>query len=97
MYINVLYEGDYCDCDIIFVPDSIGDKIEQYAQQFCDWLNTPYVSNDYYVTINGKEYLSLETDGFVRWLNHYICKDQCLAHIVKQHTNLVPSYKVIEF
>lgn len=99
MFVNVLYEGDYEDCDIIWVPDFIGCNINVYGQQFCDWLNSEFISNEYYVTIDNYRYTILETEGFVRWLNNNICskKEETLVYIVKQHTKFDSDYTVVEF
>ena len=96
MFINVMYfEAD--DADIIYIPNSIYDNIEGYAQQFCNWLDSDEPTPEYYVTINGRTVPALETDGFVAWLNKYICLGDDKAYIVEQHTSLREQYLTIYF
>jgi len=97
LLITILYEEDYEDCDVISVPDEIGQKIDLYAQQFCDWLASDSITDDYYITINGKRYVNLETDGFVKWINKYLCNDNQSSYIEAQHIKYSPKYKTIEF
>lgn len=97
MLINILYEGDYSDCDLIWVPDIIGRDIETYGQQFCDWLNTASVSNEYFIKIDEKICIGLETEGFVNWINNHILKGDQLSYIVKQHVEFNSDYNVVEF
>jgi len=99
MLINVLYEGDFDDCDIISVPDFVGCDIEDYGQQFCNWLNSNLLSDEWYITIDNHRVTVLETEGFVKWLNDNICSkdEKQLAYIVKQHTKLVNEYPIVEF
>ena len=97
MLVNVLFDDQYDDCDVISVPDNIGINIEFYAQKFCDWLNSGDITDEYYVTLNGKQYVSLETVGFVNWLNDCVCIDCFKCEVVAQHKKQNPKYKTVEF
>ena len=97
MFVNIIYFDNNEDVDIIYVPDFIYDKIELYGQQFCNWLDLGNIDEEYYIIINGKKCVSLETTGFVNWLNKFFCLDNDKAHIVEQHTTLNPLYKTVDF
>ena len=97
MLVNVLFFDNNEDVDIIYVPESVYDKVELYGQQFCDWLNSGNINEEYYVTINGRKCISLETVGFINWLNKYVCLGNDKARIVEQHTKLNRSFKTVDF
>lgn len=97
MLVNILYFDNSEDVDVIYVPECIYDKVELYGQQFCDWLGSGNIDDEYYVIIQGRKCISLETVGFINWLNKYICLDNDKAHIVEQHTKLNPLYKTVDF
>lgn len=95
--INIVYDDMYCDADIVAVPDEIADHLGDLVSMFLDW-SPPENDNDYWKTINGKKYLSIETIGFVKWLNNYHCKTMKeKAYIVVQNTNYCSDYNIIEF
>jgi hypothetical protein len=90
MMINLVYEYDLTDVDIILAPDFVSDQIERITQQFFSWLSNPGVEHDNWVTNSkGVRCLSCETEGFVKWLNEFILGD-CheKAIILLQHTNV---------
>lgn len=97
MLVNILYFDNSEDVDVIYVPEYIYDKVELYGQQFCDWLGSGNIDDEYYVIIHGRKCISLETVGFINWLNKYICLDNDKAYIVEQHTKLNPLYKTVDF
>ena len=70
----ILYDDMYDEADIIAVPDSLYDNIQELGQQFCRWLEKG--EHDFWVTSpNGERYLTLETSGFVWWLNKRLGDD----------------------
>ena len=97
MLVNITYFDCNEDADIINVPANIYNEIEIYGQQFCDWISSENIDDEYYVIIDGRKCINLETDGFVNWLNKYVCPDNDKASIVKQHTKLDPAYKTVDF
>lgn len=95
--INIVYDEMYNDVDIISVPDEIASSMNDLAKLFLDWT-PPESDSDYWVTINGKRCLSIETVGFVKWLNNHCCLyfDEKVC-IVAQHTNYCKEYQTIDF
>ncbi len=96
-YINIVYEDDYTDCDIIQVPDHIASKIEDYGQLFCDWLRGDDIPSEYYYFINGMRVGICETQGFIKWLNMYFCDDCEKITLIYQHVPYDPQYKRVDF
>ena len=95
--VNIVYDDMYSDVDIIAVPNEIADCLSELVPIFLDWT-PPENDNDYWKIINGKKYLSIETRGFVKWLNYYHCKKlKDKAYIVIQNTNYCCDYNTIEF
>lgn len=97
MFLNIVFEDSTDDVDIVYIPDNMINKIDLYAQDFCDWLNSNRITTDYYVVVNGRKFINLDTEGFVRWLNKYICLGDDKAYIVEQHTRQQNCYKTIDF
>ena len=93
----ILFDYAYNDADVIAVPDSLYDNIQELGQQFCRWLEKG--EHDFWVTSpNGERYLNLETDGFVWWLNKQLgddCKEK--VKIVEQHVRYRRKLKTIHW
>ena len=96
VYLNILYEDDMYDVDIICVPDHIATRINSLSQKFLDWL--PNAIHDMYWTmIDGRKYSVCETEGFVKWLNDNYCENRQMVTIIKKHVKYVNEYNSIEF
>ena len=93
----ILFDYAYNDADVIAVPDSLYDNIQELGQQFQWWLGKG--EHDFWVTSpNGKRYLNLETDGFVWWLNKQLGDDSNeKVKIVEQHVQYRPELKTVVF
>lgn len=94
--VNIVFDDIFDDADIIAVPDEISSKIEEIGQEFLFWVPTTEDS-DYWMIIDGRKCLVAETDGFIKWLNSYYCKETDKAYVVARKTNYCPKYKTIEF
>ena len=96
--INIVYEEEYNDTDIIALPDEIYDNLNKIVDEFIAYLKyAPKDDIDYWVEIDGVLCSNLETVGFIKWLNNTYCTGKQKAVIVKQHTNYVPEYETIEW
>ena len=95
--VSILFDYVYNDADVIAVPDSLYDNIQELGQQFCRWLEKG--EHDFWVTSpNGKRYLNLETDGFVWWLNKQLGDDSKeKVKIVEQHVRYRRKLKTIHW
>ena len=94
--VNIIFDNDLEDADIIAIPDEIASKIEEIGQEFLHWV--PNAQDDeYWTIIDGKKYSIAETNGFIKWLNSYYCTQKNKAYIVARNTNYSPQYKSIEF
>lgn len=94
--VNIVFDNDFEDADIIAIPDEIASEIETIGQEFLDWVPTAD-DCDYWTIIDGQKYLVAETDGFVKWLNSCYCSKTEKAYVVKRNTNYCSQYKVIDF
>jgi len=97
--INVVYEEDYEDVDILSVPDYIYENIENEVQLYFDWLFDKSSSHDYWKkNEKGGEYIDCDTDAFVNWLNEYkLDSNSEKVYIIQSHTIYHPEYKSAEF
>ena len=94
--INIVFENDFEDADIISIPDYLLPTIVEIGQKFLNWIPSAD-DNDYFTIIAGRQYFVAETDGFVKWLNTYDCRDTEKAFVVSSHTNIGSEYKTLEF
>lgn len=95
--INIIYEDDITDVDMILVPDWMEEKISQYAQNFVDWL---VIDPEQTYKIANSEIVAYvcETKGFVDWLNKYVINNESeKAIIVSQHCKYNDAYLSVEF
>ena len=98
IHINIVFDEEMDDVDIIALPENIFRDIASITRQFMDWLpDAPKYDSDYWAHINGKSCLTLETDGFVKWLNQTYCHGSNEVFIVEQHTKYHPEYQRIDF
>ena len=93
----ILFDDMYDDTDIISVPDVLYANIEELGQQFQWWLGKG--EHDFWVTSpNGERYLTLETSGFVWWLNKRLGDDSKeKVKIVAENVRYRPYLKTVEF
>ena len=94
--IQIIYEDDLNDVDIIAIPNYLCDSIYQLAQLFLHWI-PPENDKNGWVRINGQRVMSKETVGFVTWLSKNYCQDGDKAYIVNQHTNYCDDLDFLEF
>ena len=94
--INIIFDDDFDDVDIIMVPDEIVSKIEEIGQEFLDWIPSAKDS-DYWTIVNGRKCLVAETDGFIKWLNSFYCQKLEKAYVIARNTNYCPKHKIINF
>ena len=87
--VNIIYDDEMDDVDIIAIPKEMCREIENLVQSYMEWLmeSAPKDDEDYWITINGKRFSNLETVGFVKWLNNYYCNNSGKVSIIEQHTS----------
>ena len=84
--INLLYEYDYDDVDIICVPDNIADNIEETVQSYQSWMYKNIDKHSFWrFSASGCKILSLGTDEFLWWLNGQCIKSGEKAHLISSH------------
>ena len=92
-YVNIVFEDDINDSDLILVPDYVASDLVKYSQAFFDWL-----SDSPKKMFGSVSYIECETEDFLYWLNHYVIKpDEEKAKVVLQHVRYNPLYKSLEF
>lgn len=94
--VNIVYDDVFDDADIIAVPDEIVSDIEKIGQEFMCW-SPPESDDEYWVIVDGRKCLAMETDGFLKWLNSNCCQNTEKAYVIARNTNYCPGYKIIEF
>lgn len=95
-YINIVFENDLSDVDLLYVPDYVADNIDQVVMEFDKWLRNPENGNRFLVPYNGKMVLGIGTEEFTWWLNNSK-KEYNNSTIFKQHTTFCPEYPTANF
>ena len=94
--VNIVFDDVFHDADIIAIPDEIVSQIDVIGQEFLDWVPTAKDS-DYWTMIDGQKIITVETEGFIKWLNSCYCSNIEKAYVVKRNTDYCPQYRIIEF
>lgn len=94
--VNIVFDNVFEDADIIAIPDEIVPQIDVIGQEFLDWVPTT-TDSDYWTIVDGRKCLSVETDGFIKWVNSSYCLNIEKAYVVTRNTDYYPQYKIIEF
>ena len=97
-HVNVIFEGELSDVDIISVPDDVAINIEAVVQTFFDWVFEPENKQMFEkLTDEGKIVVSIGTHEFIWWLNKYRTDHSNESTIVKEHTVYCSEYPSAEF
>ncbi len=95
--INVVFEDDLDDVDIIEVPDFIANDLNKYADGFIKWLCCTQDTRFIKKNKNGNTYYVCETDGFLYWLNNFVINAEERAVLVLEHVMFDNRYNRIDF
>ena len=96
--INIVFDDNYENIDILSVPNNIAESIEQVVREFNVWLSIPENSRRFLVNYADEiEVLDINTEEFIWWLNNVRIVGIEKATIVEQHTSFVPTYPIAEF
>lgn len=90
--INLVYEDDYDDVDILLVPDYVAEDIQKILQEFFDWVAIPENGFRFKIELNGEKVLSIDTSEVVWWLENHVIKEGESVEVLKQHTTFCPEY-----
>ena len=99
-YVNIVYDDEYNDCDIISVPDDLLCDLEKQIDILDEQLQENYrnktLAEGYYSVINGKKYPALGTHGIVNWLNNYLYDGKPVVSIINMHVDFCDKFPKIE-
>lgn len=98
--INLLFDGNIDDVDIICVPCEIADNIVHIANLYFSWMHNNINEHSYWVLgKNGTKILCYETESFIWWINNQYNQPNCnkQAFVVLQHTHLNSEYSIVNF
>ena len=96
--VNVVFDDELADVDIILVPDEIASNIEAIVQSFFNWAFEPENKPQFMKrTNNGRMVMSLGTHELIWWLNKYRIVDGPKAAIIMEHTTYCADYPSAEF
>lgn len=97
-HINIVYDDNFDDVDIIAVPDNIARNIESIVNEFMEWLSVPKNRQNFMVqSAEGNLVLSVGTDEFLWWLNCVKLAADARAVLVCQHTVFISGLPVASF
>lgn len=96
--INLIYEDDYNDVDILLVPDDVADNIDDVVRCFFSWLRVEENASRFMVTTaSGHKGLSVDTKEFIWWLNNIWIRNDSEAKVIVQHTSYQNEYPRADF
>jgi hypothetical protein len=96
-YINLVYEDDILDVDILSVPNEVADNIESIVKEFEAWCGIPENARRFMIYNDQGAYMSVDTEEFLWWLSEVKLQGREKAVIVKQHTTICYDYPCAEF
>ena len=99
--INIVFDGDFSDVDLIEVPDYIAENIEEITQDFLDWVVQP-VNRVLFTKIihtdnEAKECLSVGTAEFIWWLRKFEIDSNDTITLLAEHVSFHPEYPSADF
>ena len=95
--INIVFEYDYDDVDILLVPNYIANNIETVTQKFFSWLNNPENQKPFLVPYKGQLVLQIGTQAFLWWINNYETPTNVVAEIKHEHVKYDPALPSAHF
>lgn len=94
--INLLFEYDYDDVDVVLVPDYIAENIESVTQLYHKWTWEDKTHFGWKKAPDGHMYVECGTELFLWWLNNYF-REYGESTLVEAHTKYVPEYPTADF
>ena len=99
MMINCFYEENMKYCDIIYIPNSINQNVDNLEKLFIKWLFDKSNNHKYWVIVDNKKlYCEYGTEAFVEWINETYFSNSNEKAFIKQVNATVwdkNNYKVI--
>ena len=95
--INLVFENDLSDVDILFVPDYVAENIDHMVLEFNKWLLKPENRIKFLAPYKGKMELAIGTEEFLWWLNNCLIQEDENSTVFKQHTTFCPTYPAAYF
>ena len=96
--VNILYENEIEDVDIILVPKEIANKIETVTQKFFNWIFEEE-NKKRFQKENEKDhvYTAVSAKDFIWWINKYEIHNPPYASLVEEHTTLCSDFPIALF
>ena len=96
--INIVFEDDLEDVDVLLVPEYIANDIERITQNFFDWVSAVKHQKLFeQKSTCGNTHIAVGTHAFVWWLNEYTTQNGDVVVILKEHTTYCPEYPTAAF
>lgn len=94
--INIVFDEDYGDSDIICVPQSVSDNIKHIPYDCSKWLYDNVNEHNFWsLAENGRKIVNFETESLIWWLNSFYIKDGEKAYVIIQHVECNPEYPIM--
>lgn len=95
--INLVFENDLSDVDILLVPDNVAENIDCIVMEFFRWLHEPENGKRFLAPYKDRMELAIGTEEFLWWLNNCVTTEKAKSTIYKQHTRFCPNYPAAYF
>ena len=96
--INLVYDCDYDDVDILMVPDHVAEDIERVVMRFNHWLMDSENRKQFLAPYKGRMELSIGTKEILWWINHHERNEKdAVATVYESHTNFCEDYPTADF
>ena len=95
--INLVFDDEYDDVDILLVPKAIADNIDAVVNEFFSWTAIPENGQRFVAEAFGKTVLGIDTKEFIWWLNEIKISGDEKAQVLEEHTSYCPEYPRADF
>lgn len=91
MLVNVVFDEDSLDLDIIDIPEELVQNISVLQENFFKWLFDKKIDHAYWVCDKEiKKYCSYRSEAFVEWINNvFNCSSNQEARIIEQYSSVL--------
>ena len=88
MYINIVFNDDLNDVDIVYLPSLMGATLEELQGEFYKWIFNNDNNHKFWINIRTKDMGCIfRSEAFVEWFNDILLQGMhgMKAKVVKQY------------
>lgn len=90
MFVNIFYDDEGKDADIIELPELVIDDLEELQERFLRWMFDKKNKHQYWRTEGNRKYCVYDSEAFVEWINKmYLESDKEVAKVLTKNVDNV--------